>query len=326
MDDIKEKINESTDSLVENNENKQNLWPYFKDIKQLIDDHFNKIKGMIRYSKEKDANVLALSKQVEIYREGIENVLFKKIALELIAYRESCRKSFRECGRIPLSAKDASKYIGYLKLDFEDVFENLGIKCDGDTVLYNGKNIDAVIEKVTFSEAVKPEEVTFENTEIKDFGSLAVYLENCESSISKMIQNNTVLDLLIKDYISIFVTYEQGVYQAVLYPVIRSIVKTYRNLADRIEGLSVSDENAVSIFTKQLEIMIQDLEKVLEQCNVSIDSFVSDKYDPKKQRILKMIDTDKPELNGEIINRYTDCYIMDEKVIYLSKVDVYKTK
>lgn len=34
----------------------------FAEIKQLIDDHFNKIKGLVRYTKEKDANVLALSK------------------------------------------------------------------------------------------------------------------------------------------------------------------------------------------------------------------------------------------------------------------------
>ena len=113
----------------------------FTEVKNIINEHFAIIKGLVRYSKEKDANVLTLSKQLQVYRDGLENTLFKRIALELIEYREGCRKSLREIDKQQLNVQDAVKYINYLKLDFEDMLENLGIECKEGAVFYNKKDI-----------------------------------------------------------------------------------------------------------------------------------------------------------------------------------------
>lgn len=298
----------------------------FAEIKKLIDDHFNSIKGLVRYSKEKDANVLTLSKQMEVYRDGVEASLLKRVALEIIEYRESCRKSLRGAKDSVLSAQEAKKYIGYLQLDFEDVLENLAIKCSDDAVLYNRKNIELELDKPSFSDVPALEEVTLPDSEIVDLNSLTEYLKNCEVSLSQMVKNNTILDSLIKDYIAIASVYEQGLHQVVLYPVVRQIAKFYRALSQRIDTLAIDECNASETYREQLSLVIEEVEKILELCNVQIDGYVSDTYDPKKHRILKMIDTEETEKNGQVACRYTDCYTMEDKVIYLSKIDVYKTK
>ena len=298
----------------------------FAEFKQLIDAHFAAIKGLIRYSKEKDANVLTLSKQLQSYRDGFENTLFKRIAMEFIEYRERSRKSLRELEGKDLGLQQAEKYIGYLKLDFEDLLENLNIKIDDNGIYYNKKDINGEPKKATFGDIPQVEDVEAPNTDITCFEELAKYLQAQENAIAQMIKNNTVLDLALKDYIAVSASYEEGLYQVVLYPVIRRIAKVYSSLSEKVENAAVTEENATQCYAEILAWIIDEIDAILEICNVTIDPYVSDVYDPKKQRILKMIETDNAELNGHVIKRYSDCYIMEEKTIYLSKVDVYKAK
>ena len=300
----------------------------FAEVKRLIDSHFTTIKNLIRYSKEKDANVLTLSKQLQTYRDGLENTLFKRVVMEFIEYREGCRKSLRDFADKKIAASEAEKYINYLKLDFEDLLENLDIKVTDNAVFYNKQDINSELRKITFSEIpqVKGAETEFEQAEITDFEGLIKYLRDRETVISDTMKDNTVLDLALKDYIAASAVYEQGLYQVILYPIIRHIVKIYAKLSDRIPELKIDDFNATSCYAEQLTWIIGEIDELLEICNVTIDPFVSDIYDSKKQRILKMIETEDAELNGHIICRYTDCYLMDGKVVYLSKVDVYKSK
>lgn len=300
----------------------------FSEFKCLIDSHFATIKNLIRYNKEKDENVLTLSKQLQTYRDGLENTLFKRVAMEFIEYRERCRKSLRDLASKTISVSEAEKYINYLKLDFDDLLENLDIKISNNATFYNKKNINNEPQKIRFSEIPKREEGDNDSTqiEITSFEELTKYLQDRETTISDLIKNNTILDLTLKDYIVASSIYEQGLYQVVLYPVIRHIVKIYAELSNQIKELKITDSNATSFYAEKLTWIIEKIERFLEMCSVSIDPFVSETYDPKRQRILKMVETDDVTLNGQVIYRYTDCYQMKDKIIYLSKVDVYKSK
>lgn len=317
---------ENADEPTVNESNSDAVAFDFDEMKRIVDEHFEGVKALVRYSKEKDANVLALSKQLQAYRDGFETSLLKRVALELIEYRESCRKSLRSIASSQLGIADSRKYIGYIKLDFEDMLENLGIRCNGDTVSYNGKNIDAELVRPAIKDVPALEEVELGCPETKDAKGLVEYLAACENAISEQLKNNAILDSVVKDCIAASAVYEQGLYQIVLYPVIRAIVKIYRELEKRTEAPEITEDNATAAYSEQLSAVIGETERVLELCDVRIDGYVSDVYDSKKHRILKMVDTDDPELNGRVICRYTDCYVMDDKVIYLSKVDVYKSK
>ena len=61
----------------------------FTEVKNIINEHFAIIKGLVRYSKEKDANVLTLSKSIRIKPQRV--ILFVShpdIPYVSIVYRE----------------------------------------------------------------------------------------------------------------------------------------------------------------------------------------------------------------------------------------------
>lgn len=300
----------------------------FVEIRELIDSHFNNIKNLIRYCKEKDANVITLSKQIQVYRDGLEATLFKRIALELISYREDCRKSIREFENANLSKDEANKYLGYLQMDFENLIRNIDVEEKDGQYFYNGKSLDGNVEKITFSDVPEIEDIELPNEELQDTTQVMDYLKESENAIANMIKNNVILDTAIGDYIRIASIYEQGLYQIVLYPVIRHIICFYESLANRIQAKTdlLTDENANTAYIIELNYAVEHCDQLLSFCNVTIDSFVSDNYDPRKHRALRVIETDNKDLNGIVAFRYTDCYMMEEKIIYPSKVDIYKAR
>ena len=298
----------------------------FDEIKQIVDTHFANVKKLVRYNKEKDANVLALSKQMQIYRDGVEATLFKRLALELIPYREDCKKSMRNYSEKELSQKDAEKYLEYLQQDYEDLLGSLAIEKSGDTYTYNGKSIDATLPKAVYHEVTNFEEVSVPDIDIRTTRDLIEYFTACENKLSKDIKNNTVLDSLMGDYITNGAIYEAGLYQIVLYPTVRKMVKFYEELVIHVKAscAELDEKNGTTIYLRELAYAIEHLDKILEMCNVYVSPDFSDVYDPKKHRMLKTIPTDNAELNATVAKRYTDCYIMDDKVIYPAKVDLYK--
>ena len=122
--------------------------------------------------------------------------------------------------------------------------------------------------------------------------------------------------------------YEQGIWQVVLYPVIRKIAKAYIGLRNRTENISesITDETGKAAYLGELAYMIYKTEEILYFCGVSIDGFVSDTFDLKKHRLLKTVFTDKEELNGVVSVKHTECYMIEDRVIYPAKVEVYKFK
>ena len=299
-------------------------------IKEVIDGHFNSIEKLVRYSKSKDDNVLALSKQVQEYRDGFAKNTFKKMALELVSFREDCRKTLRDLTDSILPRETVAKHLGFLSDDFLDLMQNIGLEQKEDTYLFNGKPIDGGLSDVEFKE---PEEIPEIGTdelnaiEVSDFESLSLYLKKAEEIIIAILRNNAVLDSLLASYIKAASVYEKGLYQIVLYPTIRKLVDVYDALVKRIReaGESDSDEAMNDTYRSILAFIIDSFEELLVSLDVTICKDYQDVYDPKTDRILKRIPTDNPEFDGKIADRLTDCYLMDEKVISPAKVDIYKT-
>lgn len=291
----------------------------------MIETSLQSIMNILRFTKEKDANTMALSRQLQQYRDGIESVLLKRYALEVIGYREDCRKSLRDLNEI--SIENAKKYIGFLVQDYEDLLVNLGIEGTEQACTINGKKIMSE-GAISYRDLPTMEEISISPLMISDLDSLAAYLTACEDAIRIIAAHNTALDCVLSDYIAASSLYEQGVWGVVLFPIVRKLL-WYKSkisaLADeKIEGLR--EDNALQSYVDVLNFAIEVCDNILERCNIVIDCGESNVYDSKRYRILKLIPTEDPTLNGWIVNRYTDCYIMDEKTIYPSKVDVYKLK
>lgn len=296
-------------------------------LKGAIDAHFTVVKNLLQFNKGKDANVAKLTNEMQLYRDGVETKLFKSIALNLIGLREDARKSLREFRQRGLSVDEAKKYINYIVYDYEDLLSGLNIVVDGDKILYNNRPTDAPIAKKPIpcevEEYVLPDAPRLVSD---DLSGVIDYLKSAENYVLEVLKKNAQLDKLLNAYIDNAALYEQGIHQVVLYPVVNQIALLYGKIKREVEDAlaSLCGENTVVSFARCAELLVDQLEKILGECGVSVDPFVSDMYDPQKQRLLKFIPTDDANQNGRIAQKYTDCYLMNDRVIYPQKADVIK--
>lgn len=301
----------------------------FEKYQAVIDTHFAAVRNLLKYNKEKDANLSKLSSELQRYRDGYQLTLFKSIAMSVIGYREDCRKSLRDYEERELTREDACKYIKYLRMDFEDLLENLGIEVDGEEILYNGKNVNKPATVPVVDETI-PEIFAQDIPEgvITSVEDIAAYLGEAEKAIAKTIADYSILDKLMARYIENAKAYEYGVWQVVLYPVIRKIAKAYVGLKNRTDALeeTITAETGKGAYLGELAYMVYQTEQILYLCGISIDGYVSDTFDLKKHRLLKTLFTDKEELNGVVAVKHTECYMLDDRVLYPAKVEVYKFK
>lgn len=323
----KEKIEENAEKKAEEKKIENN--PDFKDVINAIWAHSRNMKQTIQATKQKDANFNRAVKELQAYRDGYEKSLFKSIALSTIALRENSRKAYMEFSSVALTIDNAKKYLKYITYDFEDLLSDLGIDVDEDKIRYNGKDINNIVEK----KLVAPEMVETIVDEIVPNGILTVenvfeYLTQVENRVIELVKDNENLDRALSVYVANSELYDQGIHQVVLYPVVRKIADYYKETSKDVEELleAINEENAQSSYLKALTKVIDRFENVLVLCGVTIDSYVSDTLDSKKHKILKTIPTEDESLSKTVAKKYTDCYIMDDKIIYQQKVDIYLKK
>ena len=294
---------------------------------KVIDAHFVFVRNLLKYNKEKDTNIGKMNNELSAYREGFYSKLFKSIALNLIGLREDNSKALREFKDKGLTKDQAKKYLNYTVYDSEDLLQNLNITVDGDKITYNGRDIDkwcdGKIKSCEVTDFVLPEEPVLKE---KTLAGVTEYLQAVQSYTTEVLKMNEHFDKILRVYIDNTSVYEQGVHQVLLYPAIKKIAKAYlKTIEETDAGLAkLTEENATEVYVECMSAFLARIEEILELCGVTIDSQVSDKYDPLKHRILKSAITDMPELNGKVIVRHTDCYEMEGKVIYPQKVDVLK--
>ena len=102
-----------------------------------------------------------------------------------------------------------------------------------------------------------------------------------------------------------------------------SVGKKLRTMAEDAMA-ELTDENCNEKYTQCLEYVIGALEDVLYNGGIKIETDICDTFDAKRNRLMKAIPTEDPEMDRKIATTYTECYTMNEKIIYPSKVDVYK--
>lgn len=301
----------------------------FKELISNIDTHFISVRNLLKFNKDKDQNISKLTAELQMYRDGLETKLFKSIALSLIGLREDCKKSVREFKDRGLTLDEAKKYLNYLVYDYEDLLANLNIVVEEKKIFYNGKLVELGFDKkisvCTVDEFVLPEAPKLAS---EDKQGIIQYLTDIENYIVEVLKSNSNLDKNLKVYIENSSLYEQGIHQVVLYPVVNSIGTLYKLIKKEVDSYteSLNEENATESFVSCSNMMIDELDLILTKCSVTIESFVSEQYEPLKHRLLKVIYSSNPDENGKVASVYSDCYLMDGRVIYPQKVDVIKYK
>lgn len=311
-----------------NNETPENTED-FKELISNIDTHFFSVRNLLKFNKDKDQNISKLTAELQMYRDGLETKLFKSIALNLIGLREDCKKSVREFKDRGLSLDEAKKYLNYLVYDYEDLLSNLNIVIEEEKIFYNGKLVELGFDKkinvCEVDEFVLPEAPKLAT---EDKQGIIQYLADIENYIVEVLKSNSNIDKILKVYIENASLYEQGIHQVVLYPVVNSIGTLYKFIKKEVDNYigNLNEENATETFVLCSNRMIEELDLILTKCSVTIESFVSEQYDPLKHRLLKVVYSNNPNENGKVVSIYSDCYLIDSRVIYPQKVDVIKYK
>ena len=306
----------------------------YEPFRTLIVAHNEAIRNALRYTKEKDANVAKLTSSLEEYRRGTEKMLFKSLALQIITLREDYKKELRYFADAPSDYEKTKKRFRLVSSDFSDLLENLDIEyefADETNALeikYCGTDVDRAPQSGA-APAVEIPEInlpTMPECKIASEADLAAYLATAEQLIVQSINDQKVADRTIADLIQKCSLYEKGVMYAVLFPVIRKIVRFVIKLEKEIEEriASLTETNYSLAYQDLLREVICETEEWLILCQVTIDGYVSDTLDGKKHRILKVVETDDPSKNRQIAARYSDCYMLGDMILQQAKVDVYK--
>ena len=161
---------------------------------------------------------------------------------------------------------------------------------------------------------------------IQNAADLLAYLNSVEDEVKTILAKNEALDKCLKAYIQFSFNVEKDLVKILVLPSVRKLVTIGEKLRKTVDDLrsDLTDDDCNSKYQQCLSVLVNSLEDVLLSGGVIIDADVRDDFDPKRDRLLKTVMTDNEELDRKIALAHTECYVMNEKVIYPSKVDVYK--
>jgi len=301
------------------------------EIKTLLDKRYTEITALLRYNKTKDESIQRLSAEVQKYREGFAFSALKPFINALIALREDCRKSIRDTKQFTLDDEKAKKYIEYLISDFEEMLSNIGLERNDNSTSINGKPLSGLTQpKVLPVEPVTSEQKNDDTSKdlicveaIKNVSGLIECLNKSEEAIRLALQNRTVLDKTIQEYIALAARTDAEHYFALVAPISRKLYALYDSISAMSKSAGVSGDASINLYIDVLKQIEREIAVILTDAGMEIER-LDGAFDTQKNKLLKTIPTSNEKLERTIANIYTDCYTYDEKVVYQSKVDVYK--
>jgi len=301
-------------------------------IKTLLDKRYTEISTLLRYNKTKDESIQRLSADLQKYRDGFAFSALKPFINTLIALREDCRKSIRDSKQFALDNEKAKKYLEYLISDFEEMLANIGLERNKNLISINGKPLSEIIQpKILPAELSTEEQNEAESSQtlkcvwqIKNVSDLIEYLNKSEAAIRLALQDRAVADKTIQEYIALSARTDAEHYIVLVAPISRQLYTLYDNISAKSQPTGDhSGDTFIELYNAVLEEVVSRVEVILSDAEVRIET-LDNIFDTQKHKLLKTIPTSDEKLDRVIANTYTDCYTYDGKVIYQSKVDVYK--
>jgi len=291
-------------------------------LKELLDNRYAEIATLLRYNKTKDESIKRLGDEIQKYREGFAFSALKPFINALIALREDCRKSIKDAKQYPEKFNDENvkKYTGYLVSDFEDMLSNVGLERN---LTPPPAPTPAEAAEPSAEEASEPLKVRTEP--LNSFSELVEYLKETEKTIEIAVKDRAIVDKTIQDYIGSAARTDAVHYYALVAPISKQIYGLFDYISQKASQTeNVSGEALLQLYTKILEKIMEEISDILTiTAGMEIET-LDGVFDAKKHKILKTVLTDDEKLDKTVANIYTDCYTYEEKVIYQSKVDVYK--
>lgn len=302
----------------------------FELLKSGFKAYYDALLRMIKNTKDKDATISKITRELQKYREGFAKSLKKPIAVSLLSFLEDNKKTLRELEDYAKDRDGVLKYLGYLLSDLEAVLELYDIRCDeegGFTVkLKPASEADAEsIPEVELIELPEPEGVEYaEGAATVD--TLVEYLKLGQARVEALIGNNGALDANLAAYTAIASSIDRTNADAVLMPIYRKLAALYLAVAKKIREAEaeITEENFSAVYRGVLELVTESCSDLLTFMDVTVLDELTDEFDSKTCKILKILPTADAELDKKIAARHTSAYLLEGAVIYPAKVSVYK--
>lgn len=286
---------------------------------------------MIRIVKVKDENLAKLTAEVQMYREGFALKLVKPVLVALISMREDYKNTCAKVEQFAKSVESVVNYSKYVVADFEDLLLNQGLESDGEIFKMGGKPLAELEERTVHFDVPKPSEQQElaplpELPAEPSFASLIEIIKCVEWNVISAIRNSAAIDETLSAYVALAASYEDNYADALLLPLYKKTAAVHSNIKGVVEAIeqTITEDNKAEVYKNILEEAIEQIDKLLVAYGVDIISIDENGYDMRRCKIVKVILTDDENKDKKVAKCNSDCYEYDGKLLYPSKVEVYK--
>jgi len=298
-------------------------------LKSTLDKRYTEIATLLRYNKTREETIQRLSAEAQKYRDGFAFSALKPFINTLISFVEECRKSERDASLYADTIDDekAKKYIGFLVDEFEQILINIGLERSDSNITINKRPlVDTPPPKtaqIPESEQITDDPPLLTQPEpINTIETLFVYLNQTESTIINLLKDREISDQTIQALTKIVAHIDSEHHLALVAPIARQLYTVYDKLSDMGSSADISPK---ILYEAMLAFLIHRVSVILTNAGVQIESDTIDgMFDTQRHKIVKTIPTDDEQLDRKVESTITQCYTYDGKIIYHSKVNVYK--
>ena len=301
-------------------------------LKNAFKSYYDSIVRVVKATKQKDENVAKMTKELQKYRDGYSKSLLKPVCVSLISLVEDTRKTYRELDDYAKDKEGVTKYMQYALADIENMLSLYDIAYADGAFTVKGLPLHEA-GKLTFPEMPEtalPESPADEEIAYGDgpatLSTILEYLKIGQEKVEKIAKDNTMLDECVKLNAAAAATVDKNYAEVILMPMYREMAALYLGATTLSEKLCamINDDNFKAVYAELLSYIIEKAGDLLTYAGVSVIEDLSDEFDLKTCKILKVVATDNPELDKKIAQRHTNCYEFDGAVLYPAKVNVYK--
>lgn len=136
------------------------------------------------------------------------------------------------------------------------------------------------------------------------------------------VQKNGIIDSLSSELKS----HQDGLYEKIFKPILLDMIEIVNDLHRMVCAYRKKEDTTIDIkkFISILSIYESDLEDILEKYDVKGFKVEGDEFDAKKQKIVKVVETEERNLHRKVAERVHKGFELDGRVIVPERVIVYK--
>ncbi len=213
----------------------------------------------------------------------------------------------------------------------------------------NVESTNEIISDVTPIEIVTEENINDENSDdvtemSEESSSGAIEIEGEENDIAlkldTLVEQVTILNDLFEKKMLVdgqknkiiesqgdeLQKLREGLYEKILKPLLCDVIDIADDIHRMLRAYVNKSAETVPIekFMSVLEIYESDIEDILGKYGVDVYSCPEELFNPQKQKIVKIVQTNDADKNRCIAERITKGFALDGKMIRPEKVNVYK--